>query len=88
MAFQSTIDKQVILTLGRQIRPDHEYWLNNCLEKITEFESTPSKQYVFIDCSNLSRFKSLTVRSNIFDSLPWIWIVSDEKKNEVRITNK
>ena len=80
MAFQSTIDKQVILTLGRQIRPDHGYWLRNCLEKITEFESTPSKQYVFIDCSNLSRFKSLTIRSNIFDPLPWIWIVSGEKK--------
>ena len=80
MAFQSTIDKQVILTLGRQIWPDHGYWLRNCLEKITEFEPTPSKQYVFIDCSNLSPFKSLTICSNIFDPLPWIWIIGGEKK--------
>ena len=78
IAFQSPIDKNPVLSLGRQIKPSYPQWLKCCLEIIARTEQLPEDQYVFIDASNLSKFRSLSVRSKIFSNEPLIFTIHEK----------
>ena len=77
VAFQSTIDKNPIITLGRQIHPQAPLWLQSCLETLSRIESNSKNIYIFIDCSDLSSFKSLCIRSLSYSTHPLIFVLNN-----------
>lgn len=78
VAFSSEIDKQPLLSLGRQLRPQDPYFVLHCLQELSKVEDSSSYRYVFIDCHNSSKIsKALKVRSNIFDKCPYVFILKD-----------
>ena len=58
--------------------PLNDTYSRTCLEMITNVEEHPEDQYVFVDVSNLSKFRSLSTRSRIFSAKPLIFVIHEK----------
>ena len=72
--FFPTSEKQILITLGRNLFPGNSYCLYNCFKKLIPHTSKSFEQYLFIDVNHRSPLPfGMRIRSNVFSEEPYFF---------------
>ena len=76
--FFPTSEKQMLVTLGRNLFPGNGFCLLNCFKKLLPYTTHSYENYLFIDVNPRSPLvNGMRIRSNFFSNEPYFFIIDD-----------
>ena len=78
LLFNPPSEKQMLVSLGKNLFPTNPHCLINCFKKLAHYTSSPFEQYLLIDVNPRSPLpSSMKLRSAFFSDEPYFFLTED-----------